>query len=217
MKCSSASTACLADVVARCGAKVHKVEAPWGRIIEPQQIAEALKTTRPKLVAIVHAETSTGALTPVEKISRLAREDRRLGHRRRLQRHPKMSELSAGIVTSLVQPARHGRGGEAEDQSAKLVSRREPAGFLLGAGARLSPHRAHLDELRAARGAAAGAGRRFGESLASAPGKSYFAERRFEKNGAGPRLARRPSALATQCRERSRGRGRSQGPPAPVE
>ena len=64
----------MADVVARCGAKVHKVEAPWGRIIEPQQIAEALKTTRPKLVAIVHAETSTGALTPVEEISRLARD-----------------------------------------------------------------------------------------------------------------------------------------------
>src|SRR6266849_3344446 len=61
----------MADVAARCGAKVHKVEAPWGRIIEPRQIAEALKTTRPKLVAIVHAETSTGALTPVEEISKL--------------------------------------------------------------------------------------------------------------------------------------------------
>jgi len=64
----------MADVAARCGAKVHKVEAPWGRIIEPRQIEEALKTTRPKLVAVVHAETSTGALTPVEEISRLARE-----------------------------------------------------------------------------------------------------------------------------------------------
>src|SRR6188474_1253468 len=55
----------MCDVAERCGAKVTKVEAPWGRIIEPQHIADALrKVSRPKLVAIVHAETSTGALTP---------------------------------------------------------------------------------------------------------------------------------------------------------
>jgi len=63
----------MVDVAGRCGAKVTKVEAPWGRIIEPQQIADALKkVSRPKLVALVHAETSTGALTPVEEISILA-------------------------------------------------------------------------------------------------------------------------------------------------
>ena len=65
----------MADVAERCGARVTKVEAEWGRIIEVQQIREALaKVPRPKLVAIVHAETSTGALTPVEEISRLAHE-----------------------------------------------------------------------------------------------------------------------------------------------
>ena len=51
----------MADVAERCGAKVTKVEAKWGCIIEPEQISEALKGKRPKLVAIVHAETSTGA------------------------------------------------------------------------------------------------------------------------------------------------------------
>ncbi len=64
----------MVDVAERCGGKVIKVEAPWGRIIEPQQIADALKKSRPKLVAIVHAETSTGALTPVAEISKLAHE-----------------------------------------------------------------------------------------------------------------------------------------------
>src|SRR5436190_18041677 len=65
----------MCDVAERCGAKVTKVEAPWGRIIEPQQIADALKKVeKPKFVAIVHAETSTGALTPVEEISKLAHE-----------------------------------------------------------------------------------------------------------------------------------------------
>ncbi len=59
----------MCDVAERCGAKVHKVEAPWGEIIRAEQIEEALKEVKPKLVAIVHAETSTGALTPLEKIS----------------------------------------------------------------------------------------------------------------------------------------------------
>lgn len=62
----------MAEVAARCGAKVTKVEAEWGRILEPEQVAEALGSVEnPKLVAIVHAETSTGVLTPVEEISRL--------------------------------------------------------------------------------------------------------------------------------------------------
>src|SRR3954466_14071114 len=63
----------MVDVAERCGAKVTKVEAPWGTIIEAKAVAEALKGKKPKLVAIVHAETSTGALTPVEEISKLAR------------------------------------------------------------------------------------------------------------------------------------------------
>src|SRR4026208_191616 len=46
----------------RCGARVTKVGAPWARIIEPQQIADAVRGKRPKLVGIIHAETSTGAL-----------------------------------------------------------------------------------------------------------------------------------------------------------
>ena len=65
----------MVDVAERCGAKVTKVEAEWGRIIEPGKIKEALgKVAKPKLVAVVHAETSTGALTPVEEISKLAHE-----------------------------------------------------------------------------------------------------------------------------------------------
>jgi len=63
----------MVEVAGRCGANVLKVETAWGRIIEPQQLADALeKVSRPKLVAIVHAETSTGALTPAEELSDLA-------------------------------------------------------------------------------------------------------------------------------------------------
>ena len=62
----------LAEIADRCGARVTKVEAPWGQIIEPQQIADAVKKVRSKVVAVVHAETSTGVLTPIEEIARIA-------------------------------------------------------------------------------------------------------------------------------------------------
>ena len=63
----------MADIADRCGARVTKVEAPWGSHIEPSQVKEALGTVEnPKLVAIVHAETSTGVLQPLEEISKLA-------------------------------------------------------------------------------------------------------------------------------------------------
>ncbi len=61
----------MADIVERCGAKLIRVDAPWGEPIHPQQVKEALKKCKPKLVAIVHAETSTGVLQPLEEISQL--------------------------------------------------------------------------------------------------------------------------------------------------
>jgi alanine-glyoxylate transaminase/serine-glyoxylate transaminase/serine-pyruvate transaminase len=62
----------MADIVERCGATLVKVEAPWGRVIDPADVRAALqRAQRPKLVAIVHAETSTGAWQPLEDISTL--------------------------------------------------------------------------------------------------------------------------------------------------
>lgn len=64
----------MADIVERCGATPVRVEAPWGRVIDPADIAAALqRCRRPKLVAIVHAETSTGAWQPLEEIGPLVR------------------------------------------------------------------------------------------------------------------------------------------------
>jgi alanine-glyoxylate transaminase / serine-glyoxylate transaminase / serine-pyruvate transaminase len=64
----------LASVVERCGGKVIRVEAPWGTSIEPDSVEEALIRSGPvKAVAIVHAETSTGAWQPLEDIGRLCR------------------------------------------------------------------------------------------------------------------------------------------------
>jgi alanine-glyoxylate transaminase/serine-glyoxylate transaminase/serine-pyruvate transaminase len=62
----------MAEIADRCGAKVIKVEAPWGEPIDPEQVRQALENCTPKIVAIVHAETSTGVLQPLEEISRMA-------------------------------------------------------------------------------------------------------------------------------------------------
>ncbi|MGY8659110.1 MAG: pyridoxal-phosphate-dependent aminotransferase family protein [Verrucomicrobiales bacterium] len=60
------------DVMERCGATIHTVEAPWGEIISDEAAAEALAAhPNAKLFAIVHAETSTGAHQPLEEISKL--------------------------------------------------------------------------------------------------------------------------------------------------
>ncbi len=64
----------MCDVAERCGAAVRRVDAPWGEALPPEQIQTAVKETQPKLVAFVHAETSTGVLTPIEDISRIAHE-----------------------------------------------------------------------------------------------------------------------------------------------
>ncbi len=66
----------MADMAKRCGADVITVEQEWGRIIEPEQIESALKSAgrRVKAVMIVHGETSTGILQPLEEISRITHE-----------------------------------------------------------------------------------------------------------------------------------------------
>lgn len=60
----------MADVAERYGAVVHTIDIPWGESVAPERVAEALKAhPRAKLVGVVHAETSTGAYTPLEEIS----------------------------------------------------------------------------------------------------------------------------------------------------
>jgi alanine-glyoxylate transaminase / serine-glyoxylate transaminase / serine-pyruvate transaminase len=55
----------MADVAARCGAAVKTVEVPWGCAFDLQQIVNAVEAHRPAVVAVVHAETSTGVHQPL--------------------------------------------------------------------------------------------------------------------------------------------------------
>jgi len=65
----------MSDIVERLGGKLIRVEAEWGKPIEPEAIEKALKSKRAKLVAIVHAETSTGVKQPIREVSRIAKEN----------------------------------------------------------------------------------------------------------------------------------------------
>lgn len=64
----------MVDIAGRTGAEVTVLERPWGQVFEPDALRDALKRVRPKVLALVHAETSTGALQPLEEVGRICRE-----------------------------------------------------------------------------------------------------------------------------------------------
>jgi len=63
----------MCDVATRLGARVTRVDAEWGRVLDADAMREAIERVHPVLVAFVHAETSTGACQPVEPIAAAAR------------------------------------------------------------------------------------------------------------------------------------------------
>ncbi len=56
----------MVDVAERCGAEVTRVDAPWGQPIDPAQLLEA--HPNPKIIGVVHAETSTGTRTDLAEL-----------------------------------------------------------------------------------------------------------------------------------------------------
>jgi alanine-glyoxylate transaminase/serine-glyoxylate transaminase/serine-pyruvate transaminase len=63
----------LAQLLERYGAAVSRVQVEWGRACDPDQVARALSAGGADIVAVVHAETSTGVVNPVEEILAIAR------------------------------------------------------------------------------------------------------------------------------------------------
>lgn len=61
----------MAEMARRFGAEVHLITRPWGEVFTAHEIQAALEAQPAKIVALVHAETSTGALQPLDEISRL--------------------------------------------------------------------------------------------------------------------------------------------------
>src|SRR5262245_49656243 len=64
----------IVEVAQRAGAEVTRLDVPWGQVFDLQIIRGALKEVRPKVLAIVQAETSTGAWQPLEGLGQLCHE-----------------------------------------------------------------------------------------------------------------------------------------------
>jgi alanine-glyoxylate transaminase / serine-glyoxylate transaminase / serine-pyruvate transaminase len=64
----------LVDMASRYGADVRTLEKPWGEVFDLEEIASALETHRPRILCLVHAETSTGARQPMNGVGKMCRE-----------------------------------------------------------------------------------------------------------------------------------------------
>jgi alanine-glyoxylate transaminase / serine-glyoxylate transaminase / serine-pyruvate transaminase len=64
----------LAQMCTRYGAAVTRLDVEWGRACDPDQLRRALAASPADIVAIVHAETSTGVLNPIQQLAAIARE-----------------------------------------------------------------------------------------------------------------------------------------------
>ncbi len=62
------------DMAGRCGAHVTELRQEWGKAFDLNRIRETLQAVRPKVLGIVHAETSTGVLQPIDQLGKLCHE-----------------------------------------------------------------------------------------------------------------------------------------------
>ena len=64
----------MCDIVGRIGGELNRVDFPWGRAVDPEEVRKIAVKNGPKVLAVVHAETSTGACSPLDSLSEIARE-----------------------------------------------------------------------------------------------------------------------------------------------
>jgi len=64
----------LVEMATRYGGDVARLDCGWGEVFDASQVADELHRRPAKLVAIVQAETSTGALQPIAEISKAVHE-----------------------------------------------------------------------------------------------------------------------------------------------
>ncbi|MFH0759825.1 MAG: alanine--glyoxylate aminotransferase family protein [Bacteroidota bacterium] len=65
----------MADMAGRYGAEVVRINRPWGEVFSLKEITEAVRTHKPAILALVHAETSTGVRQPLEGVGELCRKN----------------------------------------------------------------------------------------------------------------------------------------------
>lgn len=63
----------LTEIAERYGAKVVNIETDWGQVFDPDVVIREIKRSNPKIVAMVHGETSTGCMQPLKEIGEACR------------------------------------------------------------------------------------------------------------------------------------------------
>jgi len=63
----------LSEIASRCGAGVSTLETEWGSVFEPDRIEDAVKRIRPKMLAMVHGDTSTTMARPLAEVGEICR------------------------------------------------------------------------------------------------------------------------------------------------
>ena len=63
----------LAEIARRCGGDVVTIDREWGTVFTPDEIETAIKTHRPRVLAVVHGDTSTTMAQPLAEIGELCR------------------------------------------------------------------------------------------------------------------------------------------------
>ena len=63
----------MCDIVNRLGGKLLRVDGEWGRAIDPDMVEKVAKDRPLKVLAVVHAETSTGVCQPLEDLAHIAK------------------------------------------------------------------------------------------------------------------------------------------------
>lgn len=64
----------LTEIAERYGAEIHLLQTEWGEVFDPEVIIKEMKKIQPKILALVHGETSTGCMQPLEDIGKACRE-----------------------------------------------------------------------------------------------------------------------------------------------
>ncbi len=64
----------LTEIARRAGGDLVNIETEWGTVFDPEQVTDAIRAHQPKLVAMVHGDTSTTMLQPLGDVGRFCRE-----------------------------------------------------------------------------------------------------------------------------------------------
>ena len=64
----------LIELVERAGGEVHTIEAPMGEVIPQEEIIKEMDKVEPKVLALIHGETSSGRLQPIDQLGKAAKE-----------------------------------------------------------------------------------------------------------------------------------------------